>query len=92
MPSAARFATIRTGRLLMRRWVESDLKPFAALNADPVTMQFFPVTLHRAASDALVSRIESWFGQLGYGLWALEVVATGTFIGFAGLKSSCGPL
>lgn len=38
----------------MRRWRDSDLEPFAALNADAETMRFFPATLDRAASDAFV--------------------------------------
>lgn len=70
----------------MRRWLEADREPFAALNADPETMRFFPDALDRDASDALVDRIESRFEQQGYGLWALEVAATGAFIGFTGLN------
>lgn len=82
----ARFDTIQTDRLLMRRWRDSDREPFAALNADPKTMRYFPATLDRAASDALVDVIESRFELQGYGLWALEVRATGDFIGFTGLN------
>jgi len=81
-----RFDTIRTERLLMRRWREADREPFAALNADPETMRYFPATLDRAASDASVAVIESRFELQGYGLWALEVIATGQFIGFTGLN------
>jgi RimJ/RimL family protein N-acetyltransferase len=81
-----RFDEIRTDRLLMRRWRESDLAPFAALNSDPETMRYFPDTLDRAASDAFVERIEARFDVQGYGLWALEVAATGQFIGFTGLN------
>jgi RimJ/RimL family protein N-acetyltransferase len=82
----ARFDRIQTGRLLMRRWQDSDREPFAALNGDSETMRFFPATLDRAASDAMIDRIESAFDQRGYGLWALEVTATGEFIGFTGLN------
>ena len=82
----ARFDTLWTGRLLMRRWQDSDREPFAGLNGDPETMLFFPAPLSRAASDALIDRIESCFDDLGYGLWALEVAATGEFIGFTGLN------
>ena len=82
----ARFDRIQTGRLLMRRWEDSDREPFAALNGDPETMRFFPATLDRAASDAMIDRMESGFEQRGYGLWALEVTATGEFIGFTGLN------
>lgn len=81
----ARFDTIQTDRLLMRRWRDSDLKPFAALNGDPETMRYFPGTLDRAASDAFVAVIEARFEHQGFGLWALEIAATGEFIGFTGL-------
>jgi RimJ/RimL family protein N-acetyltransferase len=81
-----RFGTLRTERLLMRRWRESDREPFAALNGDAQTLKYFPGTLDRAASDALIDRIEAGFDQRGYGLWALEVAASGQFIGFTGLN------
>jgi RimJ/RimL family protein N-acetyltransferase len=81
-----RFDTIRTDRLLMRRWQPSDREPFAALNGDAETMRFFPATLDRAASDALVDVLESRFDLQGFGLWALEIAATGDFIGFTGLN------
>jgi RimJ/RimL family protein N-acetyltransferase len=77
---------MRTDRLIMRRWRDSDREPFAELNGDAETMQFFPSTMDRAASDALVDRIEASFEQQGFGLWALEVAATGRFIGFTGLN------
>jgi RimJ/RimL family protein N-acetyltransferase len=35
---------LRTERLLLRQWRDSDREPFAALNADPQTMRFFPST------------------------------------------------
>lgn len=75
-----------TDRLLMRRWRTSDREPFAALNADTEVMRFFPSVLDRAASDALVDRIDARFDEQGFGLWALEVRATGAFIGFTGLN------
>ena len=86
MTESARFDAIRTDRLLLRRWLESDRAPFAVLNADPEMMRFFPQTLDRAASDALADRIEMGFDQQGYGLWALEVAQAGEFIGFTGLN------
>ena len=87
MTTPARFDTIRTDRLLMRRWRESDREPFAALNGDPETMLYFPSTHRdRAESDAFVEVIEARFEHQGYGLWALEVTETGHFIGFTGLN------
>ncbi len=86
MTTQPRFDSIRTARLAMRRWRESDQEPFAALNADPQTMRYFPATLDRAASDALVEVIEARFEHQGYGLWALELTRSGQFIGFTGLN------
>jgi RimJ/RimL family protein N-acetyltransferase len=70
----------------MRRWRDADREPYAALNADPEVMRFFPSVMDRAASDAHVDRMEERFDRQGFGLWALEVTATGDFIGFTGLN------
>jgi RimJ/RimL family protein N-acetyltransferase len=81
-----RFDEVRTARLAMRRWRDADRKPFAAMNADPEVMRYFPAPQGRAESDRLVDLIEQRFEQQGFGLWALEVVSTGDFIGFTGLN------
>jgi RimJ/RimL family protein N-acetyltransferase len=81
-----RFDEIRTERLIMRRWRDSDREPFAELNGDAENMEFFPATLDRTESDAFVDRIEARFEQQGFGLWALEVTGTGAFIGYTGLN------
>ncbi len=60
----------------MRRWREADREPFAAMNADPEVMRYFPAPLERAASDAMVDRIEDLFRRQGFGLWALEMAST----------------
>jgi RimJ/RimL family protein N-acetyltransferase len=80
-----------TRRLLLRRWCSGDREPFAAMNADRQVMEHFPSMLSRADSDAFVDRIEAGFAERGYGLWAVEVVATGQFIGFTGLNPATFP-
>ena len=82
----ARFDEIETDRLRMRRWRPADRAPFAALNADPEVMRYFPQVRDRAASDASVELFESRFEEQGYGLWALERLADAAFLGFAGLN------
>ena len=77
---------LRTPRLLLRRWRDSDREPFAALNADPEVMAHFPEPLTRERSDHMIDVIEAEFDRCDFGLWAIEVVETGTFIGFAGLN------
>src|SRR5258708_39967838 len=90
MSTMSRFDRIRTDRLLMRRWLDSDREPFAALNADPKTMRFFAATLDRLESDAFVDGIESRVEQQGYGPRALEALDTGEFIGLTGLDPMPG--
>ena len=76
---------LRTDRLLLRQWRQSDREPFAALNADPAVMEHFPATLDREQSDGFVDRMHAHLEEHGWGLWAVEVIETGDFIGFVGL-------
>jgi RimJ/RimL family protein N-acetyltransferase len=78
--------TLTTDRLLLRPWRPSDRAPFAALNADPEVMRYFPKLLTREESDAFVDRIEANFAARGWGLWAVEVIDGPEFIGFVGLN------
>lgn len=77
---------ISTPRLGLRRWIPADLEPFANMNQDPAVMRFFPALSTREESTALVKRIDAFFDEHGYGLYALELKATGGFIGFTGLS------
>ncbi|GAA1397503.1 GNAT family N-acetyltransferase [Kitasatospora putterlickiae] len=76
---------LNTDRLLLRRWRASDLEPWAAMNADPEVREHLGDVLTRERSDASVARFRADFDRRGYGWWAVEVRATGEFIGFAGL-------
>jgi RimJ/RimL family protein N-acetyltransferase len=78
--------TLRTERLVLRPWRDSDRAPFAALNADPEVMAHFPATLTREQSDAMVDRIVQSMDQRGFGLWAVEVGGGSSCIGFVGLN------
>jgi ribosomal-protein-alanine N-acetyltransferase len=86
MNDAPVLPVLRTDRLRLRPWEDSDLEPFAAMNADPRVMEFFPACLSRAESDALARRIVAGFVERGYGLWAVEVPGVAGFIGFIGLS------
>ncbi|MFE9259182.1 GNAT family N-acetyltransferase [Streptomyces sp. NPDC006879] len=78
-------ADLSTDRLVLRRWRDRDLGPWAAMNADPEVREHLGDLLTREQSDASVARFQAEFDQRGYGWWAVEVRATGKFIGFAGL-------
>ena len=77
--------TLETERLILRPWRDSDRVPFAALNADPKVMEFFPSVLTRQESDAQAERIEDHFARHGFGMWAVEVKCHTPFAGFIGL-------
>jgi RimJ/RimL family protein N-acetyltransferase len=55
------------------------------MNADPEVREHLGDLLTREQCDASVARFRAEFDQRGYGWWAVEVRATGAFIGFAGL-------
>jgi 3-dehydroquinate dehydratase / shikimate dehydrogenase len=78
--------TLRTDRLMLRPWRSEDREAFAALNADPQVMEWFPSTLTLGESDALADRIEQLFRDQLWGLWAVEVPGSAPFIGFIGLN------
>ena len=78
--------TFRTERLLLRPWCQADYQPFAEMNADPEIMRYFPSVLSREESDALADRLALELRQRGWGVWALERLDSGAFIGFTGLN------
>lgn len=77
----------RTERLHLRQWRQTDKAPYAALNADPQVMEHFPATMTRQQSDAQVVRLADGINDNGFGMWAVELAATGEFLGFTGLNT-----
>jgi RimJ/RimL family protein N-acetyltransferase len=78
--------TLKTPRLLLRRWRDSDRLPFQKINADARVMEFMPEQLTPEASDELFDRAESHFIQHGFGPFAVEYLEQNAFIGFIGLS------
>ena len=74
-----------TARVRLRQWRPEDLAPFAALNSDPEVMGCFPALLSREESDALAERFHALIDLNGWGFWAVEEKASGTFLGMVGL-------
>lgn len=83
---------IETARLRLRQWCVADKEPFAALNADPTVMGFFPALLTRSESDAIVDRCESLIAERGWGLWAVETRTGREFVGLVGLHRTAPEL
>ncbi len=78
---------IETSRLILRPWRDSDLVPFAELNADPVVMRFLRGVLTRDESDAYVQRVQLHMAEHGFCKWAVEAPGVAPFIGAVGLSN-----
>jgi RimJ/RimL family protein N-acetyltransferase len=80
-------AELRTERLLMRAWRESDLDDYAAMSADPAGMRYIGEgkTVDRAEAWRAMALFAGHWALRGYGLWALELRAGGSFVGRVGL-------
>jgi len=76
---------INTERLVLRDWRESDLSPWAAMNADPEVREHLGPTLTAEQSGDSVRSFQDDLDRNGFGFWAVEVRASGEFIGFTGL-------
>ena len=80
-------AEIGTERLIMRGWRESDLAPWAAMNADPEVRRYLGPLQTFEQAEAWVLNFQDDLDRYGFGFWALEVRASGEFIGFTGLDT-----
>lgn len=75
---------METERLLLRAWEPRDLEPFAALNADPEVMRFFPAPFSHDETAAYMDRVAALAGQ-GLGFLAAEERASGDLVGVVGM-------
>ncbi|MCC6968383.1 MAG: GNAT family N-acetyltransferase [Nitrospira sp.] len=83
---------IDTDRLRLRQWYATDRAPFAALNADPRVMEFFPARLSCAESDAMANRCARLIAERGWGFWAVAIRHGPEFIGLVGLQPTAPEL
>ncbi|MGV4926316.1 GNAT family N-acetyltransferase [Streptomyces sp. BHT-5-2] len=79
---------IHTPRLLLRRWCDDDLAPMTEINADPRVMHWIDDGSVRDP-DQTAEDIERWeeeWDEEGFGLFAVELLASGELAGFTGLS------
>ena len=79
---------IVTERLGLRTWLQKDTIPFAEMNSDPIVMRYFPKLLSQSETVNFLGEIERHFKEFGFGLFAVDELATGSFIGFIGLQTA----
>ena len=57
------------------------------MNEDPAVMEFFPGTLTPNETGTMLQRIEDHFEKYGYGLYVVDLLSTGAFLGFTGFPT-----
>jgi RimJ/RimL family protein N-acetyltransferase len=82
---------IETERLILRKWRNDDVDPFAAMCADPRVMATLGTVMTRPETMALIDRLVSLQARDGHCFWALEKRYTGEFIGWCGLIRGNAP-
>src|SRR5262245_40804058 len=75
-----------TDRLLLRALREDDLDAYPAMGADPEVMRFLGDghPMNRADAWRQIAMLLGHWELKGFGLWAVEERATGTFLGRIG--------
>lgn len=77
---------ILTPRLMLRRYHPSDLPVLAAMNADPVVMQYLGRPLTTLQTEAMMERINRSLADNGYGMAAVERRTDGAILGMCGFS------
>ena len=79
--------SLETSRLRLRQFAESDLDDYASMCADPEVMRY-------VGDRGPLSRDDTWrqlamlvghWALRGYGMWAVEELGSGAFVGRVGL-------
>ncbi|MFG2503158.1 GNAT family N-acetyltransferase [Streptomyces sp. NPDC048441] len=79
---------ILTPRLVLRRWREADIAPISAISSDPEVMRWIGDGSVHDGVEQTRSTVAGWehgWETEGFGLFAVEVRATGELAGFTGL-------
>jgi [ribosomal protein S5]-alanine N-acetyltransferase len=74
-----------TPRLGLRHFVPSDAEQLAAVFGDPYAQEFYPAMSQPDALERWVTLNLRNYAEFGFGLLAVELLASGIFIGDAGV-------
>jgi ribosomal-protein-alanine N-acetyltransferase len=75
---------LETARLRLREFTAGDAEALEAVLGDPLAMQYYPAPFNRAEVDDWIRRNRARYFDPGFGLWAMQLKASGELIGDCG--------
>jgi RimJ/RimL family protein N-acetyltransferase len=76
---------LETRRLSLREFTRDDADALSRVLSDAETMRFYPAAFDRAGVKQWITRNMQRYAETGYGLWAMDLKATGEMIGDCGI-------
>jgi RimJ/RimL family protein N-acetyltransferase len=77
---------IKTPRLLLRHWQDTDIEPWVAMNLDPRVTEFFATAYTRELALARAEECRRELDERGHGWWVVEVPGVTPFAGVICLR------
>lgn len=76
---------LKTNRLILRTFEESDIDPLSLINQDPKVCEFLPAISNRASTEKLIQIFIHHQQDHGFSPYAVELKSTNEMIGWCGL-------
>ena len=76
----------KSERLGFRNWMEADIEKMIGINADREVMKYFPAQPSKEQTIKFIERMQKQFTEKNYCYFAVDELATRSFIGFIGLS------
>ena len=77
---------IETKRLILREYTEDDFQDLFELLSDPITMKYYPKPYDEEGTRRWINWCMNSYREHGFGLWAIVLKETNTFIGDCGIS------
>ena len=77
---------LETNRLIIREYTPGDFDALYEILSDAETMKYYPKPYDENGVHRWINWCIDSYRQYGFGLWALELKETGTFIGDCGIS------
>ena len=77
---------LETERLIIREYTHDDFDALYEILSDEETMKYYPKPYDENGVNRWIKWCIDSYVQHGFGLWALELKETGTFIGDCGIS------